>query len=102
MKMKFEANETVIKANNVEFMPSTGVFKGKLILTNQRLYFIRTADDSEKGRISILASDIIDVLPFKKSWFSKVLLGIQTRNEGFLKFKIKNANQWIESIAAIC
>jgi hypothetical protein len=102
MKIIFKPNEVVIKASDSEHILGQVVNKGKLILTNQRVYFVQQLEETTENIFEVLPSEIIDVMNFKTGWLSKNGLSITKKDGILLKFRLKNSQQWIESIAGMC
>lgn len=102
MVAKLKPNEVVIKAGDSVHLVRTSEVKGKLILTNQRLYF-KTAD-SESGEylVEVLPSEIKDVICCKSGWFSNNGLHVHTSDGRELRFVMKNRADWGEMIARMC
>lgn len=102
MVAKLKPNEVVIKAGDSVHKAESAEFKGKLILTNQRLYFKQAESDSDEYLIEVLPSEIQDVICCKSGWFSNNGLHIRTRDGRELKFVMKNRSDWGEMIAQMC
>jgi hypothetical protein len=93
MKIDLKPNELVVKAGDSYFLNGKDV-TGKLIVTNQRLYFeaIDLADKNYNQEIQ--PSNIREVLPFKTSFFKSDGLNIVTKEGEEIKFKVKNRKSW--------
>jgi len=94
MTVKLYENETVLKAANTSFVDSAAQVDGKLILTNQRIYFKTMTDERQHIDFEILPSQIKEVMYFN-TW--KVIpngLSVITKEGKELKFIIKNRDQW--------
>ena len=91
MKIGLKANEMVVKVANTMFINSS-LIAGKLILTNQRIYFIGKEDDQHNQEIQ--PADIQEIIPFYTLAFIPNGLNIVTKKGEQLKFKIKNRKSW--------
>ena len=77
MKIDLKPNELVVKAGDSEFLNGKDV-KGKLIATNQRLYFEAIAADDSSYSREIEPSEIREVMPFNTFAFMSNGLNIVT------------------------
>jgi len=93
MKINLKPNELVVKAGNTYFLNGKDV-KGKLIVTNQRLYFEAIEHDDKSYNQEIQPSNIREVMPFKTSFFTSNGLNIVTKEGEELKFKVKDRKAW--------
>lgn len=94
MTVKLYENETVLKAANTSYVNSTAPVDGKLILTNQRIYFKTMTEEKKEADFEILPSQIKEVM-FFNTW--KIIpngLNVVTKEGKELKFIIKNRDQW--------
>ena len=98
MVVDLKANELVTKAGDVEFYAPESQVKGKLILTNQRIYF-KTKDETHKDyNMEILPTDIRELLYFKTKMFFQNGLNLVTKNGLQLRFVVKNRDSWSQMI----
>ena len=94
MTVKLNENETVLKAANTSFVDTAAQVDGKLILTNQRIYFKTMSEEKKNIDFEILPSQIKEVM-FFNTW--KIIpngLNVVTKEGKELKFIIKNRDQW--------
>jgi len=98
MFVDFKENEVVIKAGNTEHLFETEKIKGKLIVTNQRIYFRSIEENSEKFNLEILPNEISEVHYFNIKKFLPNGLNIITKDGEQLKFTVKKRNSWGELI----
>ncbi len=94
MTVKLYENETVLKAANTSYCESSAQVDGKLILTNQRIYFKTMVEEKSHIDFEILPNQIKEVL-FFNTW--KIIpngLNVVTKEGKELKFIIKNRDQW--------
>lgn len=102
MVAKLKPNEVVIKAGDSVHKSDNSEVKGKLILTNQRLYFKQEGSGSEEYMLEVLPTEIKDVICCKSGWFSNNGLQILTNDGRELHFVMKNRAGWGEMIARMC
>ena len=62
MTVKLYENETVLKAANTSYCENSAQVDGKLILTNQRIYFKTTVEEKRHIDFEILPNQIKEVL----------------------------------------
>ena len=96
MKIDLKPNEQVVKARDGKFLNGS-VVKGKLILTNQRIYFKPAVEDS-KYDFEITPAEIREVIPFKTGLFSNKGLNIVTRSGKEMSFEIQERDEWCKLI----
>jgi hypothetical protein len=102
MFVTLKPNEVVLKAGDSSHMVEASHFPGKLILTNQRIYFKRISNQEETFDVEVIPTDIQDVMYFKTGWFSNNGLAIVTKGGRELKFLLKTRENWGELIAKMC
>ena len=69
MTVKLYANEVVLKAGDTNQVIDNNTIEGKLIVTNQRLYFKTLNEETDKFNLEILFENIREVLFFSKGLF---------------------------------
>ena len=97
MKIDLKPNEQVIKAGNSKYVNGTTV-DGKLILTNQRIYFKPASESDSKCDMEIVPEEIKEVIPFKTGFFSDNGLNIVKKDGKELNFKIKERDAWCKLV----
>ena len=70
MTVKLYPNEVVIKAGDTNQLIENIKINGKLILTNQRIYFKTLSDETEKFNFEILFDNILEVTFYGKGIFA--------------------------------
>ena len=93
MKIDLKPNELVVKAGDSTFLNGKDV-KGKLIVTNQRLYFEAIEQMDKHYNQEIQPSTIREVLPFNSFVVVPNGLNIVTKEGEELRFKVKNRKSW--------
>lgn len=98
MVVDLKANEIVTKAGDAQFYAPEAEVKGKLILTNQRIYFKSNDKNHPEYNMEILPSEIRDLLYFKTKFFFQNGLNLVTKNGLQLRFVVKNRDSWSQMI----
>lgn len=96
MTVQLNPNEVVVKACDSKYFGQPEVITGKLILTNQRVFFTRPEQSSED--ISIWPGAIKEILHFSTGIFSNNGLQINTKDGSNLRFMVKDRNDWTRMI----
>ena len=94
MKVDLKENEVVIKATNSTRIKDQGKINGKLILTNQRIYFKTGTERENKFNFEILFNQIKEIFYFKTGIFSPKGITVKTRLNGELQFTMKDRDAW--------
>jgi hypothetical protein len=76
MTVKLCANEVVLKAGDTHQIIDNNTVNGKLIVTNQRIYFKTLSEEAEKFNFEILFENIREVIFYSKG----LLFGIKGLN----------------------
>ncbi len=66
MTVKLNPNEVVLKAGDTNQVIDKNVIDGKLIVTNQRIYFKSLSAEGEKFNLEILYDNIKEVIYYSK------------------------------------
>lgn len=94
MVVDLKANELVLKASDSNYFAEETNIDGKLILTNQRVYF-KTKEDKNSGyNLEILPNQIKEILYFNTMKIFPNGLNIILKEGKQLKFKIGKRNTW--------
>jgi len=102
MKIEMNANEMVVKAGDGNQLLNGSSIKGKLILTNQRLYFKASENGQNHEDVEIWPKDIKEVMFFKNKFLFSNGLNVITGDGIENKFLIKDRNSWSEMIVRMC
>lgn len=70
MTVKLNPNEVVLKAGDTNQVVDNQKIDGKLIVTNQRIYFRAVQEQGEKFNLEILFDNILEVLFYQKGIFA--------------------------------
>ena len=93
MTVKLNANEVVIKAGDTNQVIDNNTIEGKLIVTNQRIYFKTMDERTEKFNLEILFDNILEVIYFSKGLFSVKGLNVVTRDGKSHSFPLKKRDE---------
>jgi hypothetical protein len=93
MTVKLNANEVVLKAGDTNQVFENNTIEGKLIVTNQRIYFKTLNLDTEKFNLEILFDNILEVIYFSKGLFSVKGLNVITRDGKSHSFPLKKRDE---------
>jgi len=98
MKIVLKPNEMIIRAGTSNFRYNDLMIQGKLIVTNQCIYFkTLKAEDQEYNR-EISPAEICDLIFFNICWILPYGMNIITRNGSEHPFTVKNRNEWARLI----
>jgi hypothetical protein len=84
MTVNLNANEVVIKAGDTTYNTK----EGKLILTNQRLFFVKDEDI-----INIIFDNILEIVFYSNGFFKKGL-NVVTKDGQNFKFPLKKRDEF--------
>jgi hypothetical protein len=93
MTVKLNANEVVLKAGDTNQVIENNTIEGKLIVTNQRIYFKTLSEATEKFNLEILFDNILEVIYFSKGFFSVKGLNVVTRDGKSHSFPLKQRDE---------
>ena len=93
MTVKLNANEVVLKAGDTNQLIDNNKVEGKLIVTNQRIYFEALKEEAEKFNLEILFDNILEVIFYSKGLFSAKGLNVVTRDGKSHSFPLKKRDE---------
>jgi hypothetical protein len=93
MTVRLNANEVVLKAGNTNQVIENNTIEGKLIVTNQRIYFKTMDEKTENFNLEILFDNIKEVIYFSRGLFSVKGLSVITRDGKTLSFPLKKRDE---------
>ena len=93
MTVDLYANEVVLKAGDTNQMIDNQRVDGKLIVTNQRIYFKALQAGSESFNLEILFENILEVIFLGKGLFGTKGLNVVTRDGKNLSFPLKKRDE---------
>jgi hypothetical protein len=94
MTVKLNSNEVVLKAGDTNQVIDNNTIEGKLIVTNQRLYFKTLDEKTERFNLEILFENILEVIYFSKGLLFGVKgLNVITRDGKCHSFPLKKRDE---------
>jgi hypothetical protein len=93
MTVKLNANEVVLKAGDTNQVIENKTIEGKLIVTNQRIYFKPLKEESNFFNLEILFENILEVIFYNKGLFFVKGLNIVTRDGRNYAFPLKKRDE---------
>lgn len=93
MTVKLNANEVVLNAGDTNQVVDNNKVEGKLIVTNQRIYFKALQDEASKFNLEILFDNILEVIYYSKGLFSVKGLNVVTRDGKSHSFPLKKRDE---------
>lgn len=93
MTVKLYPNEVVLKAGDTNQVVDNLTVDGKLIVTNQRIYFKTVADESERFNLEIMFENILDVIFYSRGLFLTKGLNIVTRDGKSYVFPLRKRDE---------
>jgi hypothetical protein len=94
MTVKLNPNEVVIKAGDTNQVVGNDTIEGKLIVTNQRLYFKTLKEETERFNLEIMFENILEVIYFNRGLFSVKGLNVVTRDGRCLSFPLRKRDEF--------
>jgi len=98
VKVDLKENEVVIKASDSNQLNGKGKILGKLILTNQRIYFKSIQQEDTSYNLEILFNQIKEIFYFSNGFLSSKGLTLITKTGGEYQLTMKNRDDWGRSI----
>jgi hypothetical protein len=93
MTVKLNANEVVLNAGDTNQLIDNNKVEGKLIVTNQRIYFKALKAEAEKFNLEILFDNILEVIYYSKGLFAVKGLNVVTRDGKSHSFPLKKRDE---------
>ncbi|HBE39894.1 MAG TPA: hypothetical protein DDW27_01565 [Bacteroidales bacterium] len=93
MTVKLNPNEIVLKAGDTSQILENKTIEGKLIVTNQRIYFKTLKEELEKFNIEILFDNILEVIFYKNGLFAPKGINVVTRDGQSHTFPLKKRDE---------
>lgn len=98
MKLVLRPNEMIIRAGNSNLRQIDQQVHGKLIVTNQRIYFRSLHEQNRNCDKEITPAEIRDLIFFNTLWLIPNGMNIITKNGDEIYFTVKNRNEWAKLI----
>ena len=93
MTVKLNANEVVLKAGDTNQVVDNVKVDGKLIVTNQRIYFKALKEEMENSNLEILFENIMEVIFYGNGFFATKGLNVVTRDGRSLMFPLQKRDE---------
>ena len=93
MTVKLNPNEVVLKAGDTNQVFDNKTIEGKLIVTNQRIYFKTLKEELDKFNLEILFENILEVIFYKNNLFAPKGINVVTRDGKNHAFPLKNRDE---------
>ena len=93
MTVKLNPNEVVLKAGDTNQVIENKTIEGKLIVTNQRIYFKPLEEKGSFFNLEILFENILEVIFYNKGLFLVKGLNIITRDGRSFTFPLKKRDE---------
>jgi hypothetical protein len=98
MKLVLQPNEMIIRAGNSNLRHLDQQVQGKLIVTNQRIYFKSLTENHRSCDREITPAEISDLMFFNTLWLIPNGMNIVTKNGDEIQFTVKNRTEWAKLI----
>lgn len=93
MTVKLNANEVVLQAGDTNQVVDNNKIEGKLIVTNQRIYFKPISEGMDKFNLEILFDNIREVIYYSTGLFSPKGLNVVTHDGKSHAFPLKKRDE---------
>jgi len=84
----------VIKAGDTNQVVGSDTIEGKLIVTNQRIYFKTLKEETERFNLEIMFENILEIIYFNRGLFSVKGLNVITRDGRCLSFPLRKRDEF--------
>ena len=98
MKLTLKPNEMILRAGDSDLLHNGGKICGKLIVTNQRIYFKTLSRNNSQKDLEITPDEISELHFFNTMWILPNGMNIKTRNGKDILFKVRNRSEWAKLI----
>jgi hypothetical protein len=91
----------IIRVGNTNLRHNGDKINGKLIVTNQRIYFKTFKADNFTWDKEILPDEISELIYFNTSWILPKGLNIKTKDGEEILFEVNNRGEWAKVITRL-
>jgi hypothetical protein len=98
MKLTLKPNEMILRAGNSDLLNNGQKITGKLIVTNQRIYFKTLCLENQQNDREITPNEISELHFFNTLWVLPNGMNIKTKNGEDILFKVSNRSEWARLI----
>ena len=93
MTVKLYPNEVVLNAGDTNQVVEDKTINGKLIVTNQRIYFKPLNEETERFNLEILFENILEVIFYNKGIFAVKGINVVMRDGKCHSFPLKKRDE---------
>ncbi|HOO98623.1 MAG TPA: hypothetical protein PLV06_02095 [Bacteroidales bacterium] len=93
MKVDLYPNEVVLNADDTTQKHENKIIKGKLIVTNQRIFFKSLTENAVSFSPEIFFENILEVIFYKKGLFAVKGINVVTRDGKTHSFPLKKRDE---------
>jgi hypothetical protein len=93
MTVKLYPNEVVLNAGDTNQVIDNLTIEGKLIVTNQRIYFKPVKEETDRFNLEILFDNILEVIFYQKGIFALKGINVVTRDGKSHFFPLKKRDE---------
>lgn len=93
MTVKLNPNEVVLKAGDTNQVIDSKTIEGKLIVTNQRIYFKTLKEEFSGFNLEVLFENILEVIFYQKGFLAPKGINVVTRDGKSLIFPLKKRDE---------
>jgi len=93
MTLKLNPNEVVLNAGDTNQIIDNQKVDGKLIVTNQRIYFRTLKEEMASFNLEILFENILEVIFYQKGLFSVKGINVVTRDGKTHAFPLRKRDE---------
>jgi hypothetical protein len=98
MKLHLKPNEMIIRAGDTNLRQIDQKVNGKLIVTNQRIYFKTLKEELSNYNMEIIPKEISEILFFNTMWLIPNGLTIKTKCGAEIPFIVNRRSEWARLI----
>jgi hypothetical protein len=98
MKIHLNPNEMILRAGDTNLCQPDHKVNGKLIVTNQRIYFKTLSVEFSTYNKEIIPKEISELLFFNTMWLIPNGLTIRTKNGDEIPFTVNKRSEWARLI----
>lgn len=98
MKIVLKPNEVILRAGSSNLRQADQEINGKLIITNQRIYFKTLKTEHQFCDKEINPGEISELFYFNVMWLMPKGIKITTKKGEELCFTVSNRNEWAKLI----
>lgn len=101
MKLILKPNEMIIRVGDSRLLGKNGKICGKLIVTNQRIYFVPMKTQTGDSKIEILPGEIEELYFFNTFRMIPNGMDLKTKKGVIFHFTISRRREWAKLITGM-